>query len=379
MTLRVLHAPDIVAGHAGALAAVEREIGLQSRCISFSRHRFGYECDEVLPDIPGAPLANNLKRLRVLWRALREFDVVHFNFGTTLLPRAQRNDSSGRPAGLGKRLYHACLALLELKDLPLLKKAGKAIFVTYQGDDARQGAYSREHFRVCAANEVGPEYYSAQSDAGKQRDIRTFDRYADGIFALNPDLLHVLPARARFLPYTHVDPRKWLPLYPAAAVSRPLVVHAPSHRAAKGTRFVLDAVTRLRAEGVAFDFVLVEDMTHEEARRIYEKADLLIDQLLAGWYGGLAVETMALGKPVLCYLRDEDLRFLDPGMRAELPIIRAEPATIYEILKTTLTSGRDRLAALGRQSRAYVERWHDPHAIARFLSGEYLSALRSRA
>jgi hypothetical protein len=41
--------------------------------------------------------------------------------------------------------------------------------------------------------------------------------------------------------------------------------------------------------------------------------------LFAGWYGGLAVELMALGKPVLAYIREEDLSFVDPQMRYELP------------------------------------------------------------
>jgi hypothetical protein len=65
-------------------------------------------------------------------------------------------------------------------------------------------------------------------------------------------------------------------------------------------------------------------MSNEAARRIYEKADLLVDQLLAGWYGGVAVEFMALGKPVVCYLRESDLRFLPEAMRRQIPIIRAE-------------------------------------------------------
>jgi hypothetical protein len=74
----------------------------------------------------------------------------------------------------------------------------------------------------------------------------------------------------------------------------PVIVHAPTHRAVKGTDVLLDAVAQLRAEGLRFELVLVEGVTRTEARRIYEEADLCVDQLFAGWYGGLAV-AWALG------------------------------------------------------------------------------------
>jgi glycosyltransferase involved in cell wall biosynthesis len=141
---------------------------------------------------------------------------------------------------------------------------------------------------------------------------------------------------------------------------------------------VLEAVTRLQAEGIAFDFKLVEGMRNDEARKLYNKADLLVDQLLLGWYGGIAVEAMALGKPVVCYIREGDLHFIEPDMRAELPLIRAEPATIYEVLRVWLTRDRHRLPEIGRLGRAYVERWHDPIAIARTLRRHYESAVRRR-
>ena len=91
---------------------------------------------------------------------------------------------------------------------------------------------------------------------------------------------------------------------------------------------MLDAIARLQAEGSALELLLVEKLSHAEARRVYERADLLVDQLLAGWYGGLAVELMALGKPVVCYIRESDLKFIPPQMQQDLPIINARPMRI---------------------------------------------------
>ena len=105
---------------------------------------------------------------------------------------------------------------------------------------------------------------------------------------------------------------------------------------------------------------------------------LLVDQLLAGWYGGLAVEVMALGKPVMCYLREEDLGFIPRQMREELPIIRVTPATLEERLREYLTRRRADLADLGERSREFVERHHDPLQVAARLRSDYLQALARR-
>ena len=55
-------------------------------------------------------------------------------------------------------------------------------------------------------------HYNPMTDAWKPKAIAKSARYADRIYALNPDLLDVLPPQARFLPYANVDPREWTPL-----------------------------------------------------------------------------------------------------------------------------------------------------------------------
>ena len=53
------------------------------------------------------------------------------------------------------------------------------------------------------------------------------------IYALNPDLLHVLPGCAEFLPYSHIDLSEWTPVYPTRSNHPLRIGHAPSHRAVK--------------------------------------------------------------------------------------------------------------------------------------------------
>ena len=60
------------------------------------------------------------------------------------------------------------------------------------------------------------------------------------IYALNPDLLRVLPATAEFLPYGNVDPRQWVPLSATFLLPKRLtVLYAPTHRGVKGTRYIV--------------------------------------------------------------------------------------------------------------------------------------------
>jgi glycosyltransferase involved in cell wall biosynthesis len=159
---------------------------------------------------------------------------------------------------------------------------------------------------------------------------------------------------------------------------RPLVIHAPSHRGIKGTDIILQAVAQLKKEGVDFDFQLVEGLANKDAREVYERADLLIDQLYAGWYGGLSVELMALGKPVMCYIREGDLKFIPEEMRMELPIIMITPDALQSILFAWLTEKKQDLPSLGIQSRSFVEKWHDPLKIASRLREDYQHSLESK-
>ena len=84
------------------------------------------------------------------------------------------------------------------------------------------------------------------------------------------------------------------------------------------------------------------------------------------------------GKPVICYIRDGDLRFIPPAMCEDLPIINTTPTTIYAALKEWLTVKRHKLTELGYRSRAYVERWHDPVKIAARLKSEYEAILSQK-
>lgn len=75
------------------------------------------------------------------------------------------------------------------------------------------------------------------------------------------------------------------------------VAHCTSHREAKGTNQILKEV-----KGLDIDFRLIENVSREEAIKQVSECDLVIGQMVWGEHGTQELESVAMGKPVLCYI-----------------------------------------------------------------------------
>src|SRR5207248_73846 len=96
------------------------------------------------------------------------------------------------------------------------------------------------------------------------------------------------------------------------------VVHAPNHRALKGTGHLIAAVETLKAEGLQVRLDLLERRPNEEVHAALQGADILAEQFLAA-YAMLAVEGLACGTPVMAHMS-----FLPSALR-EHPVVRECP------------------------------------------------------
>lgn len=372
--MRILHLPTTVGGGPSGLSAQLRALGFESEVWSIGQNYLGYPADRVLAN-DGDP--RGVTMLKLLWAGRYVFgrwDAVHFNYGSTLFSTLKAGSVRQGPARIVTAVQNAVASGLQRLELAVLAARRIPVFIHYQGDDARQGDYSLEHFDVSIATQVPPGYYSPQTDRRKRREIALMTRQAAGVYAVNPDLMNVLPESAKFVPYGHVDLDAIKPRYTQEGRDRLVFAHAPSNRKVKGTDLILAALAELAAEGYLFDVDLIEGVGNTEALERYAQADVMIDQLYAGWYGGLALEAMAMGKPVVVYLRDSDLRFLPPQMREQLPFFRATPDSVKEVLRGIVEMPRAELAERARASRAYAERWHDPVAITTRIADDYRAA-----
>ena len=319
-----------------------------------------------------------IKEIKRFWslRYIFLYRVVFFNFGSLLytpFPTYRYNKEKGINF-LRLYLYSKYRYILYRIEICLLKLFKTKVFVQYQGSDARQKDYCSSNFQVML-----PEHARSYTrndrlkDLNKREQIKRFEQVAQGIYSLNPDLMYVLPSRTKFLPYCHIDLEIWKSPHSSLSESRGIlkIGHAPSNRDVKGTDQIMKVLQDLQStHGKRFEFHLIENVPHDEVMDAYQSIDVLIDQIYGGWYGGLAVEAMALGKPVLCYIREDDLKFIPPEMAENLPIVKTCPETLKMDLISLIEMPYKNLVDLGKKSRQYVEKWHCPRKIVRGLIEE---------
>ena len=95
------------------------------------------------------------------------------------------------------------------------------------------------------------------------------------------------------------------------------------------------------------------------------EADIVIDQIVIGWYGVLAVEAMALGKAVVAFIRDDLVDEVPQGV-----LVNASPKTIARRLRELIVDP-DLRADLGKSARRYVETYHAAEVVAERLRTLY--------
>ncbi len=322
---RVLHAPLNIAGGPGAISKGLEALGCQSTMLVFNEQPFERGFDRNLrlrktgsrADLP----LNLAKQFRTLAWALPRYDVFHFHAGHTLVP--------------------------DRINLPLLRALRKGVVFQSWGSDLR----------------------------GRPAKAVSYLRRADAVI-VGSFLTRRLAPEGPWPAYEVVPPAidlgDWEPVQKAPGKML-RIVHAPSKRAVKGTEALLAAVEAIQARGAPVELDLIEGVPHREARQRYESADVIVDQLRIGWYGMFAIEAMALGKPVVCFLDEEAAVETAAEFGLEVPIIRSSEQELPDVLER-LVETRAELPEIGRRSREYVERVHAHVKVARRVLEVYAGA-----
>jgi len=365
--MRIIHLPGNVAGGPAGLVEGERALGHESRILCLAPPAFGFSADEVLDLATHSRMGRWWTYARTLARIRSGYDLYHFNFGSSLLDYPERG--------------------LRLLDLPLYDRRAKKVF-SYQGCDARQkyatiarGRTNSQPYAACFNERCyGGVCNSAARDKVRRQGIEKAARYADHLFAFNPDLLYFLPSgHSSFLPYAIAGFHAITSHVPALD-DRPIhIVHATTEPIAKGSVFIDAAARTLVQESPArVRYSRIEGVSHQQARAKIADADLYVDQLLIGWYGGAAVEAMKMGVPVIAFINDDHLRFVPCEMASQLPVVRANPGSILSVMRS-LIADRDRLREIGANSLAFVNCWHAPERVAAMALARIFSDLKQRA
>ncbi|PHZ84840.1 glycosyltransferase [Paremcibacter congregatus] len=153
---------------------------------------------------------------------------------------------------------------------------------------------------------------------------------------------------------------------PAKENDYPIFLHIPTEPKVKGTEEIVAAVKQLKEDGFHFEFRLKRQLTQQEVYNEIQHCDVYIDELKCGSHGVTAVETMASGKPTITYIRED----LVDKFPKELPIVNANPETIYDVMRGLIMSHSMR-HEIGLASRSYVEKYHDLLVVCDDLIGIY--------
>jgi glycosyltransferase involved in cell wall biosynthesis len=98
----------------------------------------------------------------------------------------------------------------------------------------------------------------------------------------------------------------------------------------------------------------------------------VVDHQQAGGAGVFALESMALGKPVVTYLKPDVVEKSAEGYGIRVPIVPATADTLADALRPLIENPALR-REIGAASRTYVEQVHDIDRVADRLLDLYRS------
>lgn len=251
---------------------------------------------------------------------LFRFDIFHFISGETLLTRRLR----------GFELW-------------IYKLFGKRIIMQFVGSDIRD-----EDYVLWKKNNM-VEFLNGQQNFNKSKVwqkklIKHAEKYADYILVSTPDLIELIP-RAEYYPVlldidkftTELDA---LPLH-LKKKTEITILHSPSSfkYTLKGSDVIGDVLRKIVSQD-KYNIQLIlpgekvkDRITNYSATRYemfehYRKADIVIDQLITGWYGLISVETLAAKKQAVCYVDKHLEHYLYP----DCPIALADITNLENVL-----------------------------------------------
>jgi hypothetical protein len=242
-------------------------------------------------------------------------------------------------------------------EFPWLKTLGKRIVSVFMGSDVRSIPAFAQQYDYPSDTDFAKELLKRDANNATRplRALRMAERHSDLILSVaNQSALAIRPYMHLFLP---IDLSKYECRIPERDI--PVVVHAPSSQAVKGSAEIQQALDRLRADGVRFELQMMTGVPHRQVLAALRDADIGIDQLYLPLHGKFGIEAMTSG----CALASCNRQDYEP-VPCDRPVWHIDTATVYEQLKAILTDAalRVRLAVAGRK---YVERHHDHVIVAR--------------
>lgn len=343
--MKILLGISPVGGHLAGIQYGLKQIGIESDLVYYKNNKYNMPSDKIIWREGFSSKEKILSMYDFFKFANKHYDVIHFVFGSSFF------------------MFPKHLTFL---DLPFISKDIK-IFTSFNGCDIRQKNIMSDIDDICACSDINCGKGSCGFGYDKLKQLKTymFTKYSQKTYVTTPDLKVFSPSsellfqpKHTFFDYDYVGISKNKKLK---------VVHAPSNTTIKGTKEIINACEKYKDY---IELILVENMNNKDALKVYKKADIVIDQLKIGWYGGFAVEVMRMGKPVIAYISDLSLSNIEQNIQDDLPIINANIQNIESVL-IDFIKNREKLDILSQKSYQYVNKYHNPIQIAKNIYNDY--------
>ena len=311
--------------------------GVDAKVIVFNKHPFDYHSD-ITFNLKKNKVLRAFERIYHFPSLLYHFDVFNFVAGNSLLPF---------------RL-----------DVPILKLFRKKIVIKFVGSDIRPREIKEE------------KQITDKELRRKKKLVKFWEKYADAIIS-NPEYSQLL-TKKYYKIAQGCDLQYWKPFGSKKLKKNKdkiLIIHAPSHKSKKGTKYIIKAIELLKEQGYKIEFKLLENLSNSEIRREVNVSDIIVDQLIVGWYGIFSVEAMALAKPTLCYINPDWKKEIDYAKN--IPIVNTNSTNVYDNLKLLIENPNLR-KNIGNKGRIYVEDVHNPKKIGKQLLDLYLGLFEKK-
>lgn len=269
--------------------------------------------------------------------ALFRYDIFHFLSGELILTRKLR------------RL-----------ELWTYRKLDKKVIMHFVGADIRSQIYldwKRENIHDYLQGKENP---MPMSEDFQIRLISDSIDFADHIIVSTPDLLEIIPS-ATFLPVLINERDLPVPIQKPKSEKLRILFSPSSHRT-KGSEYIHDILVKFQekhkdiVEVILPGVNLGEDqfyaLTRYELLKNFQSVDIVIDQMIIGWYGLKSVEALYYNCQVVCYIDDKYKNFLF----TDCPIVPTNILNLHESLENLISQLKSQ-----KSNNVYAKEWAVAH------------------
>lgn len=149
------------------------------------------------------------------------------------------------------------------------------------------------------------------------------------------------------------------------------IMHGITRKGFKGTDIILNAMDYIKEKyEEKVNMVIVEKLSFNEYRKIYENVDIVIDQCRSYDYGMNAIFALEAGKVVMSGAEDIAIKFHG---HKYMPIINIKPdkKQIIEEIEKIINMSPKEVYDLKMNGQIFVKNFHHPNIVARRLLEYY--------